>query len=396
MPNEQRTPAASAADPVAIARALIRCPSITPQEGGALACLEELLSAHGFVCHRLRFGETGTAEVENLYARHGDEGPVLLFNGHTDVVPPGDMASWTHPPFAAEIDDGMIYGRGAVDMKGGIAAFVAAALSFLGAPDRPRGSIAIAITGDEEGPAVNGTRKLLDWAAERGERFDGAIVGEPTSRDALGDTMKVGRRGSLSGRIAVVGRQGHSAYPHLAANPVHGLVRLAGALVAEPLDEGSADFQSSNIEITSIDVGNPAFNVIPRQAEARFNIRFNDRHSVASLTTWLKETAARTITGPLTAEIAFEPNPAEVFLTRDARLVEIMGEAVEAVTGRRPEPSTTGGTSDARFVKDHCPVIEFGLVNQTIHQIDERVAIDDLEALAAVYGAFLRRYFAAA
>ncbi len=383
----------SAADPLDLAQALVRCPSVTPDAAAALSCLEGVLAPMGFDCHRLTFSEADTPDVDNLYARFGSEPPVLLFNGHVDVVPPGDEALWTHPPFSGAVEGGMLHGRGAVDMKGAIACFVAATRSFLSESGPPRGSIALAITGDEEGPAINGTRKLLDWAAERGERFDAGLVGEPTSRAVLGDMLKIGRRGSMSGTITVIGRQGHSAYPHQAVNPVHGLSRLIAALTESPLDEGTEAFQPSNLEITSVDVGNPAFNVIPERAVARFNIRFNDLHSVDSLVDRLRGTADRVLAGTMAVEIALAPNPAEVFRTHDPRLIGLMSEAVVAETGRRPEPSTTGGTSDARFVKDHCPVIEFGLVSETIHQIDECASIADLYALTAIYRSFLERYF---
>lgn len=379
-------------DPVSVARRLIRCRSVTPHEAGALAMLEEMLAPHGFECHRVRFSEAGTPDVENLYARIGERPPVVLFCGHTDVVPPGDEALWTHPPFAAEIDGDVLYGRGAVDMKGAIAAFAAAALSLL-EDGAPAGSIAFAITGDEEGPAINGTRKLLDWAAARGERFDAAIVGEPTSREVLGDMMKIGRRGSLSGRVTVIGRQGHSAYPHQAANPIPGMLRVLAALTGHSLDEGTPAFEPSRLEVTSVDVGNPAFNVIPERATASFNIRFNDRHSAQGVMAWVRETAASALPSKLRLEIDFAPNPAEAFVTNDRRLIGMMAEAVAAETGRRPEASTSGGTSDARFVKDRCPVVEFGLVSQTIHQVDERVAIADLHALTAIYRCFLDRFF---
>jgi succinyl-diaminopimelate desuccinylase len=388
--------ALTAADPVAIARALIRCPSVTPEDAGVQDWLAALLAAHGFECHRLRFSDRDTPDVDNLYARIGTAEPVLMFAGHTDVVPPGDESLWSHPPFAAEIAGDTLYGRGAVDMKGAIAAFAAAAISWIAENGPPRGSIVLAITGDEEGPAINGTGKLLEWAAARGVRFDAAIVGEPSNPDRLGDMIKVGRRGSLSARITVTGRQGHVAYPRLAANPVPGLLRILNALTAAPLDDGTPDFDASNLEITSVDVGNPAVNVIPERATAAFNIRFNDRHSADSLKAWARDKVAEATPPGLGAELAFEPNPSVVFLTRDERLIGLMSDAVEAETGRRPEPSTTGGTSDARYIKDYCPVVEFGLVNRTIHQVDEHVPLADLHALTRIYRDFLARYFGSA
>jgi succinyl-diaminopimelate desuccinylase len=320
-----------------------------------------------------------------------------MFAGHTDVVPPGDETAWTHPPFAAEIQGGFLYGRGAVDMKGGIACFVAAVARHIAERGRPKGSISLLITGDEEGPAVNGTAKLLDWAAAKGEKWDGAIVGEPTNPNALGDMIKVGRRGSLSGTVTVHGRQGHVAYPHLADNPVRGLVALTGALMHPPFDEGTRDFQPSNLEVTTVDVGNPSTNVIPAKASASFNIRFNDTWDAerlqAEIHDRLDRAARRTKLRPgrerLDFELSWRDRPSPVFLTRDQGLIDAFADAVSAVTGRRPELSTSGGTSDARFIKDHCPVLEFGLVGQTMHMVDERVALSDLETLTQIYQRFL-------
>ena len=386
--------APATADSVSILRDLIRCPSVTPEEGGAIAMLDRLLSAAGFDTHVVVFTEPGTPDVTNFYARIGTEAPHLTFAGHTDVVPPGDAARWTHPAFAAEIAEGQIYGRGAVDMKGGIAAFAAAALDYLATPGPKRGSISLLITGDEEGPSINGTAKLLDWAAKRGERFDAAIVGEPTNPAILGEAIKVGRRGSLSGTVTVTGKQGHVAYPHLADNPVPGLARLVAALSAERLDQGNARFQPSNLEFVSIDVGNPAWNVIPAEARARFNIRFNDQWSRASLETWLRDRLTAAAGNVVAWSLEVEAASSDSFLTHDAALIETLSGAIRDVTGVTPELSTGGGTSDARFVKNYCPVVEFGLVGQTMHQIDERVAIADLEALTRIYRLFLDRYFA--
>ena len=390
-------------DPVENLAALIRCPSVTPAEAGALAVLEAMVKPMGFGVERPVFSEGGTPDVENLYARVSGNGPHLMFAGHTDVVPVGDEAAWTHPPFAAEIAGGFLYGRGAVDMKGGIACFVAAVARHIAAHGAPRGSISLLITGDEEGPSINGTTKLLDWAAGRGEKWDAAIVGEPTNPDALGDMIKIGRRGSISGDIVVYGRQGHAAYPHLADNPVRGLMTLAEALLHPAFDKGTEDFQPSNLEITTIDVGNPATNVIPARATATFNIRFNDRWSAetvqAEIHNRLDRAASRRKlrpgkTGRIEYELKWRDRPSPVFLTRDEALVGRLEKAVEAVTGRKPALSTSGGTSDARFIKDFCPVVEFGLVGQTMHAVDERVALEDLETLTAIYGRFLEDWFA--
>lgn len=389
-------------DPAENLATLIRCPSVTPAEGGALAALAAMLAPMGFACERPVFSEPGTADVENLYARAGDGGPHLMFAGHTDVVPPGDEAAWTHPPFAAETAGGCMFGRGAVDMKGGIACFVAAVARFIEARGRLPGSVSLLITGDEEGPALNGTVKLLDWATARGERWDAAIVGEPTNPQQLGDMIKIGRRGSLSGTITVHGRQGHVAYPHLADNPVRGLVTLLDALVAAPLDDGSEAFQPSNLEVTTVDVGNKATNVIPAKAKAVFNVRFNDRWSAESLQAEIHNRLDRAAgdfrlrpgrDAPVAFDIAWSASPSPVFLTRDDRLAEMLGEAVRQVTGRTPALSTSGGTSDARFIKDHCPVVEFGLVGQTMHMVDERVPLADLAALTGIYQRFLEHWF---
>ncbi len=376
-----------------LARDLLRCPSVTPAEGGALALLEARLAAAGFAVERMTFSAPGTPDVENLFATIGDKGPNLAFAGHTDVVPAGDSGAWRHDPFAGEIEDGILFGRGAVDMKGGIAAFAAAALAWVAenGPDLP-GRISFLITGDEEGPAVNGTVKLLDWAAERGHRFDACIVGEPTNPETLGDAIKVGRRGSLSGVVTVTGVQGHVAYPHLARNPISDLLRLTATLDRLELDRGNERFQPSNLELTSIDVGNGAFNVIPRKAEAKFNVRFNDGWSVESLKSHLRAALAGVNDLACDWQLDFTDDSSDSFLTHDAALIAALGRAIEAETGRRPELSTGGGTSDARFIKNFCPVVEFGLVGQTMHQVDERVAIADLDRLAAIYRRFLDSY----
>jgi succinyl-diaminopimelate desuccinylase len=380
-------------DPVALARDLLRCPSVTPAEGGALAFLEIVLKRAEFEVHRVVFAEPGTAPVENLYARIGSAAPHLCFAGHTDVVPPGDEKAWSHPPFAAEIVDGTLYGRGAVDMKGAIACAVAASLDHLGAHGKPKGSISFLITGDEEGIAVNGTVKLLQWAAERGEKYDHCILGEPTGAAAIGDTIKAGRRGSLNGVLIVTGKQGHVAYPQLADNPVRGLVTLMSALMAAPLDHGTAHFDPSNLEFTSIDIGNQVVNLIPSEARARFNIRFNDCHSQIALKTLIEHRAAKAAGEHVKWYIAWEPSNADPFLTPPSPFVDLVVGAIAEVTGRKPTLSTTGGTSDARFITHHCPVLEFGLVGQTMHQVDERTPVADLVTLTAVYRKILERYF---
>jgi len=387
----------SPTDPAANLAALIRCRSMTPDEAGALGVLEAMLVPIGFTVDRPTFAEPGTPDVENLYARLGRSGPHLMFAGHTDVVPPGDDSAWSHPPFAAEIADGEMFGRGAVDMKGGIACFVAALARYLEANPQADPAVSLAITGDEEGPSINGTAKLLAWGAERGERWDGALVGEPTNPDRLGDMVKIGRRGSLSGGLTVRGKQGHAAYPHLADNPVHAIVTLCQALLSPPLDQGSADFQPSNLVITSIDVGNPSANVIPARANAAFNIRFNDHWTAESLKTEIDRRLAqaaerRERATPIAYELGWKRS-SPVFLTRDNRLVAPLAAAIEAVIGRVPALSTSGGTSDARFIKDYCPVVEFGLVGQTMHMVDERVALSDLEHLTQIYQRFLEDWF---
>ena len=382
------------ADPVALARELLRCPSVTPAEGGALALIEKMLAAAGFAVHRVTFAEPGTAPVENLHARIGTGSPHLVFAGHTDVVPPGEEARWRHKPFAGEIADGMLFGRGAVDMKGGIACMIAAALDHLAAHwGKPKGSTSFLITGDEEGIAVNGSVKLLKWAAGRGEKFDHCILGEPTSSKALGDTVKIGRRGSLNGTLIVTGMEGHVAYPALADNPVRRIIAIMSAVTAEPLDGGSAHFDPSNLEFTSVDVGNTTVNVIPREARARFNIRFNDHHNQTSLKALIEARAdAAALGGHF--RIDWEPSNADAFLTTPGPFVDLVAEAIDGVTGLPPLLSTSGGTSDARFIKNYCPVVEFGLVNETMHKIDERVATADLAELTAIYRHILDRYFA--
>jgi succinyl-diaminopimelate desuccinylase len=378
-------------DALTIARDLLRCPSVTPADAGALDVLRRLLDAHGFATHRVAFAEPGTPEIDNLYARLGTGAPYLLFAGHTDVVPPGAPEAWRHEPFAASIEDGILYGRGAQDMKGGIAAFAAASLAHVAAHGLARGSIGFLITGDEEGPAVNGTTKLLDWAQARGERFDHCIVGEPTSRAALGDMIKIGRRGSLNGRLVVRGRQGHVAYPAKAENPIPPMLRVLAALL-EPLDEGTADFDASNLEITSVDVGNAATNVIPARATASFNVRFNDLWTADTLAAALEARVERVAEGAA-IELSFLPCNAPAFLTPRSPFTDLVSDAIEAETGGKPVLSTSGGTSDARFIQRFCPVIELGLVGDTMHMVDERVPVADLERLTAIYGRIIATYF---
>jgi succinyl-diaminopimelate desuccinylase len=383
-------------DVIELARALIRCRSVTPEDGGAIELLDTVLSKSGAESHRLTFSDTGTPKIENLYARIGDGRPHLCFAGHTDVVPPGDESLWRHPPFGAAIDDGVLYGRGASDMKGAIAAFVSAALDHVaGNGEELEGSISFLITGDEEGPAINGTRKVLEWMRAKGEKPDHCIVGEPTNATRLGEMIKIGRRGSLNGTIAVSGVQGHVAYPHLASNPVKGLVAVLNRFYDEKLDYGTAHFSPSNLEVTSIDVGNDVVNVIPAKAEARFNIRYNDKHEPDGLEMLLRQRAAAALEGSgLSFSMTFEP-PSHAFITAPGPLDAMLSEAVRDVTGFTPTLSTDGGTSDARFIKEACPVVEFGLLTASIHKIDENVALSDLTRLKAVYRRFLELYFAA-
>jgi succinyl-diaminopimelate desuccinylase len=381
------------ADPVAIARDLLRCPSVTPEEGGALSYVEALLKPASFAVHRMVFAEPGTAPVENLYARIGTGHPHIVFAGHTDVVPPGDVDQWTHAPFAGAVADDVLFGRGAVDMKGAVACAMAAALDYVAA-NKLSGSISFLLTGDEEGVAVNGSIKLLQWTAERGEKFDHCILGEPTNPTALGDMIKIGRRGSLNATLIVTGTQGHVAYPDLADNPVRGLLTIMNALLAEPLDQGSAHFDPSNLEFTSVDVGNKTVNLIPGEARARFNIRYNDCHSAPALKALLEARAQRAAKQRIRWRIDWQASNADVFLTKPGPFVELVGGAIAEVTGREPVLSTSGGTSDARFIKDYCPVIEFGLVNATMHAIDERVATAELVQLTSIYRRILDRYFA--
>ena len=376
-------------DPVALTAELIRCPSVTPEEGGALALLETRLSEAGFACARAdRNG------VANLFARWGEKGAAKSFgfNGHTDVVPVGDEAAWTVAPFGAEEKDGLLWGRGATDMKSGVAAFAAAAIDFV-TQTPPEGAVILAITGDEEGDAVDGTAALLDWMERAGERMDVCLVGEPTCPDRMGEMIKIGRRGSLSAWFTITGVQGHSAYPHRAKNPLPAMARLMDRLASEVLDEGTEHFDPSTLAVVTIDTGNPATNVIPAQSRATVNIRFNDAHESRGLIDWMQGELDRVtedfgVTGEMVVKVS-----GESFITPPGALSEMVAQAVEAETGVAPVLSTTGGTSDARFVKDHCPVVEFGLVGRTMHQVDERVEVEQIRQLKAVYGRILREYF---
>jgi succinyl-diaminopimelate desuccinylase len=374
-------------DPTVLAQALIRCPSVTPADAGALGVVERTLGDAGYSVHRMTFAEPGTPDIDNIYARRGGSGPNLCFAGHTDVVPSGEVAAWTHPPFAADIKNGVLYGRGAVDMKGAIACFMVAALRVQARGPLP-GSISFLITGDEEGPSINGTAKVLDWLQQRGETLDACVVGEPSNPTALGDEIKIGRRGSLNVELTVAGRQGHAAYPQLAENPVPKLVRLLDRLASQPLDRGTADFEPSSLQVTVIDVPNTATNVIPAVARAKFNIRSHDLWRRPQLEQC--EVAAESVAARWS--VAFS-GTGDVFLTKPGPLVDKMVQAVAAETGRTPALTTGGGTSDARFIQAHCPVIEFGLVNATIHQVDERVPVADLEKLTRIYERFIAAYF---
>ena len=369
---------------VDLAQRLIRCPSVTPAEGGAIDLLEAELSAIGFACTRLPFGE-GNDRIDNLFARYGSAAPHVCFAGHTDVVPVGDAAAWTRDPFGGDIVGGVLFGRGAADMKGGVAAFVAAAAAVI--EGGIGGSVSLLITGDEEGDAVNGTVRMIEWAMANDQIPDMCVVGEPTNPDALGDMIKNGRRGSLSGHLVVTGRQGHVAYPHLADNPLTRLVAMLAPVNGTELDGGTPHFLPSAANVTTIDVGNPATNVIPARAEAKFNIRFNTEHSADSLRGWLEEHFTR-VGGDWHAQWKANADP---FITDPGPLTDMLAAAVTEITGRTPALSTTGGTSDARFITRMCPVAEFGLVGKTMHQVDEHVDVADIEELCAIYQSFLVR-----
>ena len=379
-------------DPVALAQALIRRPSVTPADEGALETLAAVLRPLGFACHQLRFESDDSPAIDNLYAVVGTGGRNFCFAGHTDVVPPGKRDAWRIDPFAGAVEDGMLHGRGAADMKGAIACFAAAAARFVARHgDGLPGRISLLITGDEEGPSVNGTRRVLDWLRDRGERLDACVVGEPTNPTRLGEMVKIGRRGSLTGRLTVTGVQGHIAYPQLADNPIHRLLDMLAALRAAPLDDGTPHFQPSSLQLFSIDVGNPATNVIPAEARAGFNIRFNDRHTAASLERWLRQ-RLDSAGGSYRLDVTVS---GEAFLTEPGPLSSLVAGAIREKLGIEPELSTSGGTSDARFIRAHCPVAEFGLVGQTMHKVDERTSLADLAALTEIYDLILERYFAA-
>ncbi|GBD40991.1 Succinyl-diaminopimelate desuccinylase [bacterium HR39] len=379
-------------DPVELAAELIRRPSITPADAGCFDLLAELLEPAGFHVERHRFHTPHPVPVDNLYARIGSGDPVLAFSGHVDVVPPGDESAWRHPPFAGVIEDGLLWGRGACDMKGAVAAFTAAALRFADAGGPRSGTLLLLLTADEEGPAENGTRALVEHLRLRGERIDMALVGEPTCEERLGDVLKIGRRGSLTGRLAVRGRMGHVAYPERADNAAHRIVRMLQRLIDEPLDSGSEHFAPSTLQITTVDVGNPTTNVVPDRATAVFNVRFNDRHTPDSLEELLRSRIAP-VGGDWTLEVSVSARP---FLTPPGPFVDLVRAAVRARTGIEPRLSTSGGTSDARFLAPLCPVVEFGLVGETIHQVDERVAVADIRALCEVYADILNRVFGGA
>ena len=388
-------------DPVNFAAELIRCPSVTPADAGALDLLEKVLTEIGFTCTRLPFQEPDTARVDNLYARLGDAAPHICFAGHTDVVPVGAADNWRKDPFSGEISDDKLWGRGAADMKGAIAAFVAATADYLSQNGKPKGSISLLITGDEEGPSVNGTIKMLDWLSTQQEVIDDCIVGEPTNPETLGEMIKIGRRGSVNTTVTIEGIQGHVAYPHRAANPVPHLVQLLERLITAKLDDGTPHFQPSNLELTGFDVGNAVTNVIPALAQARFNIRYNDIWSRVTITDWINEnlnaahdTLNNAIDGDNKFSLTVDINHSgEAFLTPTGTLSELAVSAVEKTLGMTPELSTSGGTSDARFIKDHARVIEFGLVGKTMHKVDEHVRVNDIQSLTKIYQEILSGYF---
>ena len=377
---------------ISLLQDLIRCASVTPKDEGALSVLERALKTAGFETHIVRFTEAGTPDIDNLFAKIGSGAPHITFAGHTDVVPTGDVSKWTHLPFGGDIVDGKIYGRGAADMKGGVAASVAASLAYIEKHGAPKGAISFLITGDEEGPAINGTVKLLEWARAKGEVFDHCLLGEPTNPGFMGEMMKIGRRGSLTGDIRVHGTQGHVGYPHLADNPIPHLMRILTALKATPLDGGTAHFDASNLEITTFDVGNPASNVTPAEAFARFNMRFNDIWTLPSLEAELRS-RIESAQGSANVSVHFEKSNATAFMTQPGAFTALVAKAIELETGHTPVLSTTGGTSDARFIKDYAQVVEFGLVGKTMHGIDEHVDVADVEALTRIYERVLASYF---
>ncbi len=372
-----------------LAQSLIRCPSVTPADAGALDVLQAALEERGFEVKRKIFNDEGLDSIDNLYARRGTKGRNFCFAGHTDVVPAGDENAWTVPPFGGEVIDGRLFGRGAVDMKTGIACFVGALDHFLAANPDFDESISLLITGDEEADAVNGTVKLLEWCDAQGEKFDACLVGEPTNPKYLGEMMKIGRRGSVTGWVTVYGAQGHVAYPHLADNPVPRLIRVLDALTTRELDKGTDHFQPSNLEVTTIDADNPATNVVPAKISAAFNIRFNDLHQGVELEKWIRDTCAEHAGAhDLTVKIS-----GEAFLSTPGKLAGLIADASEKLTGHRPEMSTTGGTSDARFIHKYCEVVEFGLVGQSMHKVDEHAMVEDIDNLVLIYDEILNRFF---
>ena len=381
-------------DPLNLSQALIKCPSVTPDTGEALDVLQDILSEMGFRCEQVNFSAADTPDVNNLYAKFGHSSPNFCFAGHTDVVPVGDLEAWTVDPFGAEIKKGMLCGRGASDMKTAIACFVAAVSRFIDTRDNNfKGSISLLITGDEEGPAINGTKKLLEWITEKGDVLDACLVGEPTNPNELGDMIKIGRRGSLNGYLTVSGTQGHTAYPHLADNPIHLIVKMLETITSKELDQGTDHFQASTIQVSTIDVNNPATNVIPAKARATFNVRFNDLHKATDIERWLREEFDTVTKQTDSSYDLITKISGEAFLSPPGQLSAVLSGAVTEVIGRTPVLSTSGGTSDARFIKDYCPVAEFGMVGATMHKIDESVKLVDLEALTAIYTATLKNYF---
>ena len=381
-------------DPLNLSQALIKCPSVTPDSGEALDVLQDILSEMGFRCEQVNFSAADTPDVNNLYAKFGHSSPNFCFAGHTDVVPVGDLEAWTVDPFGAEIKKGMLCGRGASDMKTAIACFVAAVSRFIDTRDNNfKGSISLLITGDEEGPAINGTKKLLEWITEKGDVLDACLVGEPTNPNELGDMIKIGRRGSLNGYLTVSGIQGHTAYPHLANNPIHLIVKMLETITSKELDQGTDHFQASTIQVSTIDVDNPATNVIPAKARATFNVRFNDLHKATDIERWLREQFDMVTNQTDSSYDLITKLSGEAFLSPPGQLSAVLSGAVTEVIGRTPVLSTSGGTSDARFIKDYCPVAEFGMVGATMHKIDESVKLVDLEALTAIYTTTLKNYF---
>lgn len=380
-------------DALPLLQDLIRCPSVTPDEAGSLTVLEDYLSSAGFVCQRLIFKQEGTPDVENLFARIGKEGPHLCFAGHTDVVPAGREQDWSQPPFAASVIGDVLFGRGATDMKGSVAAFAAAAVDYIRSNGKPAGSISFLITCDEEGPAINGTVKVLEWMKQNGHVPDHCLVGEPSCVDQLGDTIKIGRRGSLSFEVSVEGRQGHVAYPAKTDNPIVKLARFVDRISTTPIDQGNDLFDPSSLAVTTFDVGNPAGNVVPQRATAKFNIRFSTEHDFESLRKWVEAHRAaveQELGGKWTLSSS---EGAEAFITQPGAFVGMVQDAVEQETGIVPRLSTSGGTSDARFIKDYCPVLEFGPTNATIHQVDERISITELRQTQVIYTRIIEVYF---